>query len=757
MSETNNVEQLSEEGTRRLAAIMFTDIFGFSKKMQKDEAATLRLLRIHNEMMRTAIAKHQGREIKTIGDAFLVDFASVLNATQCAVEIQQTFLAYNNTKPNDEKIIIRIGVHLGDVVETKNDIFGDGVNIANRIQSMAEPGGVNISGSVYEQVKNKLDIRVLKLGVPQLKNIKEAIQVYQVLIVPSAKTQSKFATNIIVAKSILSRKTTKRNLVVAVLLCGIAIGALYYFTKPAPQKNSIAVLPFENIGDTTTTYIADGLTDEIIDRLSQLHNALVISHASSFFYKGKNIPVEQIATELGVYYVLTGNLRRYGDKIKVNAQLKKSDEQTPTWNETYEIPQGNILSLQSQIAQQVAERLHLEFSEQERSVSPKVYDLYLRGIFEKQKHKKENNDIAIAHFTKAIELDSQFARGYFELANAQLLNYDWGWDKNEAWFNEAEKNCQHALALDSTLGSAYGVLGRIAIARGKRNEGITLLQKAIALNPNDMTSFTMLGNEIAFNQANPVTGITYFIRAKEIEPTNVINIVNTSAVYAMLRNFPEAIQGLQKALTVEPSNDWAWLNLGVFYTKVLEFQKADSAYTTSLKLNPTNSESREYLGELKLAQKKFSDAEILLSEGLQLDPFNYHFLYILGIAQFYNSKTLDASNSWKKGIALAKNDVKRNAQLGEPKIYVALFGARLQRKEESLAFAQQCFQEDSLNSDVYLGLSRVYAIMGERKQMVSWFQRATEKNQEFDEAFIKTSLDFEKFRNDAELLSLAQK
>lgn len=266
-SDNTNKEPLKEsrpnaqEGTRKLAAIMFTDIKDFSKKMQKNEAATMRMLNLHNEMMNDAVNRNGGSIIKTIGDAYLVSFDSVVSATLCAVEAQQAFYQHNTkVHSDDERIDVRIGVHLGDIIVKDKDVFGDGVNIASRIQSIAEVGGVNISDSVYQQVRNKISIRVLNLGVPQLKGIEQRIRVYQVIVVPTDKSRGKIASEIFVLRTILKRKKTRRFLGIGFVSTVVVVLAWIYLLAPAPPPNSLAILPFKNLGDPANEYIADGFS-----------------------------------------------------------------------------------------------------------------------------------------------------------------------------------------------------------------------------------------------------------------------------------------------------------------------------------------------------------------------------------------------------------------------------------------------------------------------------------------------------------------
>ncbi|MBI3194844.1 MAG: adenylate/guanylate cyclase domain-containing protein, partial [Ignavibacteriae bacterium] len=341
----------SLEAHRKLVVIMFTDIKGFSKMMEANETKTLQLLEAHNSIMSDCVQRHGGSVVKTVGDAYLVMFESAVSAVSCAMEVQQTFLSSAKQGLELGAVKVRIGIHLGDVVIKENDVFGDGVNIASRIQSLAQPGGLNISSSVYDQVKKKLDIRVIYLGSPQLKNISESVKIYQVIIIPEEKTKSKFATQLYVTVTLLQRKQVQRYLV-GVLLVGFLV---YYFfaPPPLPPSNSLAVLPFENIGEEANEYIADGITDELIERLSEFANVKVTSRSSSYFYRGKNYKEKDIAKDLGVGLLITGNVRQEGGDISVVTRLVNPHEDVVVWSERYKMPKEELLHLQNQIVYQV--------------------------------------------------------------------------------------------------------------------------------------------------------------------------------------------------------------------------------------------------------------------------------------------------------------------------------------------------------------------------------------------------------------------
>ncbi len=742
----------SSEAVRKLVVIMFTDIKGFSKMMEANETKTLQLLEAHNAIMSNSVQQHGGTVIKTVGDAYLVTFESAVAAVTCAMEVQQSFLLSSKQGLEIGDVKVRIGIHLGDVVLKENDVFGDGVNIASRIQSLAQPGGINISGSVYDQVKKKLDLRVIYLGAPQLKNIKESVKIYQLIIIPEEHTKSKLATQLYVSLTLLKRKQTQRYLL-GLLLVGILI---YYFIipSPLPPSNSIAVLPFENISAESNDYIADGVTDELIERLSEFASVKVTARHSVYFYRGKNYKEKDIAKDLGVGLLVTGNIRQEGNDIAVITRLVNPHEDVVIWSERYKMPKEELLQLQNQIVYQVAMRLNVEFEAKEQ-ISFDAYDLYLRGLYELRKIKPESNILAITYFTQAVERDSRFARGYYALANAQLFNYERGWDRVERWLKESEQNCQKALSIDSTLSEAYGVLGRIATAKGELPRGISLLEQAIRLNPNDMHSLAALGIQYEYNLNDAMKAIDYFRRAMELSPNDHRNIHNMAYGYYMLKNYSEAKRLYRRVLELNPTFEPSWKDLGVTFLKLFEYDSASYAFRSVLEINPANDAVRDGLGSLYIMKKDTASENILLT-GLKLAPSNYRLRYTLGLLYHKISKIQKAKDTWNTALKLIKNHNEQNPNLAEPLMYSGLCFARLGQQSEALNAARTAFKMDSTNSDIIWGIARIYSILRHKQEMLEWFKKAKSMSSEFDEALLKTEIDFEYYFNDEDLLAIAR-
>ncbi|HEV8711281.1 MAG TPA: adenylate/guanylate cyclase domain-containing protein [Candidatus Binatia bacterium] len=405
--------------TRKLAAIMFTDMVGFSRQMGSNEAHMLRLLAVHNHVIEQALATHHGHLIKTFGDAFLVDFPSVVHAVQCAQRVQAQFRVHNTETETDEQIHIRIGIHLGDIVVQPNgDVLGDGVNIASRLQTLAEPDTICISDVVYRDVAKKLSLgTVVSLGRPKLKNITERFPVYALLSEPPKGLRQTLQVQWLK----LSRRvgTAHRMGVVAVL--GLLIGAivaLYFPTflplrtqhsalrtaaapaaLPLPDKPSIVVLPFTNLsGDPEQEYFSDGITEDLTTDLSKLSELFVIARNSAFTYKGKAMKVQDVSWELGVRYVLEGSVRKVDSRLRITAQLIDAPTGQHLWAERYDRPLPEIFALQDEIRQKIVTALKVKLipEEQERlrrfpTDSLEAYDYFLRGLWHGSHYTKETN------------------------------------------------------------------------------------------------------------------------------------------------------------------------------------------------------------------------------------------------------------------------------------------------------------------------------------------------------------------------------
>ncbi len=371
---------------RRLAAIMFTDMVGYTALSQKNEREALETLEEHRKLLRPIFPKYGGQEVKTIGDSFLVEFSSVLEAVRCAVAVQQVLHDRTFASPGGKKIMIRIGIHVGDVVHNQRDVYGDAVNIASRLEPLAEPGGICVSRQVYDQIRNKSEFPLEALGNTQLKNIELPLGVYKVVLPWNQKKTREDRDN-------------------------------------APSR--IAVLPFSNISpDSKDEYFADGLTEELISALSRISDLSVISRTSVMRYKNATKGVEEIGNELKVGTVLEGSVRKAGDRVRISVQLIDVQSDKHTWAEMYDREIGDIFAVQSDIAQRVAESLKVRLLTEEKerigkqgTQNTEAYTSCLRGRFYLNKHTVEDVQRAIKYFNESRKADPSYAPAYAGLSD----------------------------------------------------------------------------------------------------------------------------------------------------------------------------------------------------------------------------------------------------------------------------------------------------------------------------------------------------
>src|ERR1700682_550794 len=472
---------------RRLTAILAADVVGYSRLMGTDEAGTLaELKQIRRELIDGKIAEHQGRIVKLTGDGMLAEFPSVVSAVACAVEMQRQIGERCASAPDDKRVVFRIGVNLGDVIVEGDDIYGDGVNVAARLQSIAKPGGIAVSQSVRDQVGNRLAFPSADRGEQQLKNIEKPVRVYDVLLQEPEPTA---------------------------------------MPSPKREKPSIAVLPFTNMsGDPEQEYFSDGITEDIITDLSKISGLFVVARHTAFTYKGRPIKVQQVGQELRVQYVLEGSVRKAGSRVRVTGQLIDSKDGGHVWAERFDRDLTDIFAIQDEITHAIVEQLKIKLLPQEKKSigqaptdNVEAYTYYLRGRDFLYRYSQRYLDLARRMFAKAIELDPNYARAYAGIADCDAWLY-MIYQADVSLEGILETSAK-ALALDNNLAEAHTARGVALSAARKFDQANVEFEWALTLDPNSFEAHFLYARP-AFQQGKIARAVELLERASEINPAD---------------------------------------------------------------------------------------------------------------------------------------------------------------------------------------------------------------------------------------------
>ncbi len=578
------------QGERRLAAIIFTDIEGYTVMAQTDESVALRLLEEHRQLIRPILARYGGREVKTMGDAFLVEFDSALDATNSALEMQKAIIAHNeNAKEN---LLVRIGIHVGDVVHSGGDVYGDAVNIASRIEPLAKGGGICISDQVYAQVRNKLPLRFELLGPVSLKNVAFPVSVYRVGL-PSESEQPTM------------------NLV--------------------SDRKRIAILPFSNISpDPKDEYFADGLTEELIANLASITGLRVIARASVMKFKSTNKGIGEISRELNVGTVLEGSVRKSGSKLRVAVQLIDSATEEHLWVQNYDKEMEDVFAIQSDIAQRVAEALKVKLLsgdikeiENRATANIEAYTYYLKGRHHWAKRSEAGLTSAISSFEKAIQSDPKYALAYVGLADCYSILGYYAYRAPKDVYPKAKGLATKALELDEGLAEAHASVGEVLMHYYHDWEGAEdSLKRSMALNPNYAIAHLWYSTLLQAT-GKVVDSIAEEMRGLELDPLSMIINTDLGRAYYFSRRLAEAEEQYRKAIELDPTFAIAHKGLAEVHALAGRYEEAVAGIERAMEisggslfikddlgyvyaLSGKTDKAREVVGELKaLASQRY--------------------------------------------------------------------------------------------------------------------------------------------------------
>jgi len=589
---------MTQEGfKRKLTAILSADVVGYSRLMDDNEEATIRTLNDYLKSMTTLIQQYRGRVVDATGDNLLAEFTSAVDAVNCSVKIQRSLAKRNTNLGFERRMEFRIGVNVGDVVEEDERIYGDGVNIAARIEELAAAGGICITERVYDHVENKLDLEYEFLGKQKVKNITRPVGVYRVLLEPATVDKK--------------REPTEKT-----------------------DKPSIAVLPFVNLSpDPEQEYFSDGITEEIITGLSKVPSVFVIARNSTFTYKGKPVKVQQVGKELGVRYVLEGSVRKSGERVRVSAQLIDATTGHHLWAKRYDRDLKDIFAIQDEITMKIMTAIQVKLTEGDHArvfgtgtYNLEAYMKFLKGLEHYRTGGRERDLLAMQAFEEAIAIDPDYAIAYRFLAGAHHMKVYYQTSKSpQRTLTLVKELTQKAISLDDTLAEARSYLGACYAIVGEYEKGVAEAERAVELSPNSADAYFMLGVVLAIadrlEEAKPMIK-----KAMSINPFPPPRyFYQLGWAYQNCNQLEEAVSAYEKALKLNPDYLFPYIGLTVAYTMLQRKKNAQAAAAEVLRINPKFSLSywesilplKECILPLKNQKTKKSIIDALKKAGLK--------------------------------------------------------------------------------------------------------------------------------------------
>jgi adenylate cyclase len=620
---------MADEGfKRKLTAILSADVEGYSRLMGDNEEATVRTLTIYREVIAALIQQHNGNVLDSKGDNLLAEFVSVVDAVQCAVAVQKEIKARNDELSENRRMQFRIGINLGDVIQEEDLIYGDGVNIASRLEGLAEPGGICISKTAFDHIESKLPYGYEFLGDQTVKNIARPVGAYRVLMEPRVT---------VAGESEKEKRPPMKRMpilvgVAAVIVLAVGMGIWQFYMRrpsidpaseskmafPLPDKPSIAVLPFANMsGDPEQEYFSDGLTEEIITALSRIGSMFVIARNTTFTYKGKPVKVKQVAEDLGVRYVLEGSVRKAEDRLRITAQLVDALKGHHLWAERYDKAMEDIFALQDEITKNILTALQVKLTEGERirlwsrsTDNLNAFQKLLKGRVHYLRFNPDDNAIARQLYEKAIALDPEFAFAIINLAWTHIIDVWFGLSKSpkESW-EQATQLTHRAIGLDKSLASAYVTLGTIAQSKGQFKEAIALGEKAVALSPGNSEQIAMLSSFLR-DDGRYEESLSLIKKAIRLDPIP-LPWYHTIAggCYLRLERYEEAIEEYKKVLHRNKNNLFACIAITTAYSFLGREEEASASAFEVLRINP-KFRIKTYAKSYKEKNKEYRDRHI---------------------------------------------------------------------------------------------------------------------------------------------------
>lgn len=732
------------EHDRKIAAILAADVVDYSRLMGLDEAGTLAALKVRRSVFDRLVVEFGGHEFGSVGDSLMAEFPSAVNAVMCALRVQQQIASENDSLPVARRMQLRIGVNLGDIIEENGAAFGDAVNVAARMQSLAKPGGVLITGAVHDQVLHKLPVRFVSAGTREVKNIAEPVRTYEVL--PSEPPGLTGWTAQLVSHA--TSRRVRRGIIATLALAGaLALGLWWrdFSVREAAQRvaaalgsgdagpaaQSIAVLPFVNMsGDPRNDYLGDGLAEELSNRLTKIPQLRVAARSSAVAVKGKDLASSDIANRLGVRYLVEGSVKRQADRIRVTAALVEGASGSNRWSNAYEPATADLFAIEDDIATQVVKALELVLGEGKTAAaavpasgSVLAYDFYLQGLaYLRQPRTEKSLAAAEQLFERALAEQPNFARAQAGMCETRVELYVL--EKVPAHVAAAEKACANAEALDSTAHEVHLAVGRLNLAMGDGAASEASFQSALALVPESPDALIGVADALA-QQGKLKEAESNYQRAIAAQS-------HYTAAYMAYGNFlfyqgraADAAAAYQRVTNLTPDNPDALSSLGGAYLFMGNFEQAGDAFTKALELEPRKG-SYNNIGIVHYYLGRYDEAAQMLRKATEAAPSDHRVWGNLADALLFGSRPQEAREAYRRALELADGELAVNPRHAVNQAQAAYYATRLGEKDRarqaiSAALAQG---ESMVYVQYYVALAE--EALGNRPAALAHARRARE-------------------------------
>jgi adenylate cyclase len=739
---------------RKLSAILSADVVGYSRLMGEDEEATVRTLRDYEKVIFDLIERHNGRLVDSPGDNVLAEFASVVDAVRCAIHVQKKIGGKNEGLPTNRRMDFRIGVNIGDVIQQGDKIYGDGVNVAARIEPLADPGGICVSRTAYDQVKKKLDIEYEYLGEYEVKNIDEPVRIYKVVMehIPDDLLQDEKSIEPVSKKlfgvpGYLGRKRSVIYSATILLLLLLLVASPIYqrltqdlntrlpsqdLNTELPSKILLAILPFQMINLTGDSIaFAKGLIVTMNAQLTKLTGQHPLQVVSPSEIREKNIQkVQEAYSELGANIVMEGNLQQFGEEVRIDYVMVDAKTKEQLRGDVITAEMTNPFGLMDRIVASVLSNLEVYLRpEEERSIAirttqqPEAYNYYLTAIgYLQDYHKSENVQTAIKILQHALEQDPEFAEAYAALGESLLLQYRY-YEKETKRVEEALSACNRALELDSNLASGHVCLGNVFTGKGKYEEAVEEFQRALESEPANDEACRGLGSAYEqlglFSEAEKI-----YKSAIELKPEYWAGYNDLGDLYVKQGRFSEAAEQFSKVTKLVPGHHIGYSNLGGVYLYEGRYSEAIAVLEHSVALRPTEV-AYSNLGTAYFYLRRFSKAADAYEKAIGLNEKYWILWGNLGDARYWDLTNRDrAGEAYRKALILGEQELQVNPRDTRLLGCMAYYHAMLNEKEAARNCMKRALAEDSQDPVLFFNLAQTCYRLGDTDQALDWLKKA---------------------------------